>query len=43
MITMVTCWPLEGPNRFAQRIIVRAQPAVADALIQLPPAAQTIR
>jgi sortase A len=43
MITMVTCWPLEGPNQFAQRIIVRAMPAVADAIIQLPPAAQTIR
>jgi LPXTG-site transpeptidase (sortase) family protein len=27
MVTLVTCWPASGPERFAQRIIVRATPA----------------
>lgn len=26
MITMVACWPLTGPNKFNQRIIIRARP-----------------
>ncbi|NCC33080.1 MAG: sortase [Chloroflexia bacterium] len=26
MVTMVTCWPATGPNRFHQRVIVRAEP-----------------
>jgi LPXTG-site transpeptidase (sortase) family protein len=26
MITMVACWPLTGPNKFAQRIIIRSKP-----------------
>jgi sortase A len=29
MITMVACWPLTGPNKFSQRIIIRAKPASA--------------
>ncbi len=31
MITMVACWPLTGPNKFNQRIIIRAKPAHASA------------
>jgi LPXTG-site transpeptidase (sortase) family protein len=27
MVTLVTCWPASGPERFTQRIIVRATPA----------------
>jgi hypothetical protein len=23
---MVTCWPLDGPNVFSQRVVVRAVP-----------------
>jgi sortase A len=30
VVTLVTCWPAEGPNRFAQRVIVRAVPFGAD-------------
>lgn len=26
VVTLVTCWPLTGPNKFAQRVIVRAAP-----------------
>ncbi len=26
MLTLVTCWPLEGPHQFSQRVIVRALP-----------------
>lgn len=26
MITMVACWPLSGPDKFKQRIIIRAKP-----------------
>lgn len=29
MVTMVACWPLIGPDRFKQRIIIRAKPARA--------------
>ena len=29
MVTMVACWPLSGPNKFSQRIIIRAKPASA--------------
>jgi sortase A len=29
MITMVACWPLTGPDRFTQRIVVRAKPVHA--------------
>lgn len=27
MVTMVTCWPASGPNKFTQRVVVRAIPA----------------
>lgn len=26
MVTLVTCWPLTGPNKFNQRVVVRARP-----------------
>jgi LPXTG-site transpeptidase (sortase) family protein len=26
VVTMVACWPLTGPNKFAQRIIIRSKP-----------------
>lgn len=26
VVTLVTCWPLTGPNKFSQRVIVRAAP-----------------
>lgn len=29
MITMVACWPLSGPDKFKQRIIIRAKPVGA--------------
>jgi sortase A len=29
MVTMIACWPLVGPDRFKQRIIIRAKPAGA--------------
>lgn len=31
MITMVACWPLTGPDKFKQRIIIRAKPVGAAA------------
>ncbi len=31
VITMVACWPLTGPAKFKQRIIIRARPADAAA------------
>jgi sortase A len=27
VVTMVACWPLTGPDKFSQRIIIRAEPA----------------
>jgi sortase A len=27
VVTMVACWPLSGPDKFSQRIIIRAKPA----------------
>lgn len=27
VVTMVACWPLTGPDKFKQRIIIRAEPA----------------
>ena len=29
MVTMVACWPLSGPDKFKQRIIIRARPVGA--------------
>ncbi len=26
VVTLVTCWPLTGPNKFTQRVVVRAAP-----------------
>ena len=31
VVTMVACWPLTGPNKFNQRIIIQAKPANAPA------------
>lgn len=31
VVTMVTCWPLLGPNKFKQRVIIRATPFGASA------------
>ncbi|MFV9505203.1 MAG: sortase [Oscillochloridaceae bacterium umkhey_bin13] len=28
VVTMVTCWPATGPDKFSQRVIVRAEPAL---------------
>ena len=28
VITMVACWPLTGPDKFKQRIVIRAKPVV---------------
>ncbi len=36
VVTMVACWPLTGPNKFNQRIIIRAKPVNAQ-----PAAAET--
>lgn len=30
VVTMVACWPLTGPDKFKQRVIIRAAPAVAE-------------
>ena len=29
LVTMVACWPLTGPDKFKQRIVIRAKPAGA--------------
>lgn len=34
MITMVACWPLTGPNKFKQRVIIRAKPVLASESTQ---------
>jgi sortase A len=36
MVTLVTCWPATGPNKFSQRVIVRATPYRVDAAGQAP-------
>ncbi len=33
VVTMVACWPLSGPNKFNQRIIIRAKPVNAQPAI----------
>ncbi len=40
VLTMVTCWPPSGPDRFKQRVIVRAFP-VLDSDLDSEPAAPT--
>jgi sortase A len=32
MITMVTCWPPNGENKFTQRVIIRAVPYISNTL-----------
>lgn len=41
MVTLLTCWPPSGPNKFAQRVIVRALPLGADQEIVAAPAVST--
>ncbi len=36
MVTMVTCWPLTGPDKFKQRVIVRAKPATPQVTVAQP-------
>lgn len=36
MVTLVTCWPATGPNKYSQRVIVRATPYRVDAAGQAP-------
>jgi LPXTG-site transpeptidase (sortase) family protein len=43
VVTMVTCWPLKGPNKFAQRVIIRAVPFGANAPASADIAPQTAR
>lgn len=31
LVTLVTCWPLTGKNKFSQRVVIRAVPAQAAA------------
>jgi LPXTG-site transpeptidase (sortase) family protein len=31
VVTLVTCWPAKGPDRFTQRVVVRAVPFAANA------------
>ena len=31
VVTLVTCWPLSGPNRFTQRVVVQALPSGLNA------------
>ena len=34
VITMVACWPLTGPNKFSQRIVIRAKPVTPPSAAQ---------
>jgi sortase A len=34
VITMIACWPLTGPTKFSQRVIVRAQPIPVPSMTQ---------
>jgi sortase A len=44
MITMVTCWPATGPDKFIQRVIVRAVPfGVSNPVDSASIGAQTVR
>jgi sortase (surface protein transpeptidase) len=29
LVTMITCWPPKGPNKFTQRVVVQAVPVAA--------------
>jgi sortase A len=35
VVTLVTCWPASGPDKFTQRVIVRAAPFEAAGAIQM--------
>ena len=43
LITLVTCWPLTGPDRYTQRVIIRAMPFDPAPAPGGSVAAQTIR
>jgi LPXTG-site transpeptidase (sortase) family protein len=43
LVTLVTCWPLTGPDRFKQRVIIRATPFDAGAATSTDVAPQTVR
>ena len=45
MLTLITCWPLTGNDRFTQRVIVRALPYRVDGDVSYPsgPGAWSIR
>lgn len=44
LITMVACWPLTGPDKFKQRIIIRARPTNAIGSVEAEqPSAWTAR
>lgn len=34
VVTLVTCWPPTGPDKFRQRVVVRAMPFGANAAVQ---------
>jgi sortase A len=43
VVTMVTCWPPTGPDKFKQRVIIRAVPFAASAPPVADVAPQTVR
>lgn len=43
VVTLVTCWPPKGPDRYKQRVIVRAVPYSATPLDMVGVAPQSIR
>jgi sortase A len=43
VVTLVTCWPLKGADKFSQRIVVRAVPFGASAAPQPGQSRWTIR
>ncbi len=36
VVTLVTCWPLTGPNKFTQRVVIRAAPLHAPIMPAAP-------
>jgi LPXTG-site transpeptidase (sortase) family protein len=43
VVTLITCWPLTGPDKFSQRVIIRAVPFEAAAPPVADIAPQTVR
>lgn len=43
VVTLVTCWPASGPNKFSQRIVVRAVPFAASSVNDAAQSHWTIR